>query len=233
MKPENAQKIINKTIADYNRIASLWSSKRAKLPSDIKDLKEYLVSGEKVLDLGCANGYLIELFDNHLSDYLGADVSNELIKIAQAKYSLGKYITIKPNKIPANDNNFDKVFCLSTIHHVPTELEQLKFLAEIKRVLKPKGILILTAWHTTIEMLEWWKSNKDRFTEKEYFEANDILYPFKNTHGENEIDRYFHCFTEAEMNQLLVKAGFNVLETKLVNRNNGRFCNILTISERV
>lgn len=232
MKPEYAQKLIAKTIADYNRIADLWSSKRAHLPNDIRDLKKYIAKGEKVLDLGCANGYLIELFSGHESDYTGADVSNELIKISQDKYPLGSYITIQPNEIPVEDNYFDKVFCLSTIHHIPSIEERLKFLAEIRRVLKPSGTLILTAWHISSAMHTWWEENKEKFTENEYFEKNDILYPFKNGDGETEIDRYIHCFDEGELNDLLIQSGFKIVETKIVTRNNGQFGNILTISKK-
>ncbi|MEI6499213.1 MAG: class I SAM-dependent methyltransferase [bacterium] len=231
MKPEFAQKLINKTIADYNKIAPLWSSKRSHLPSDIIELKKYIQTDDRILDLGCANGYLIELFEN-ISNYIGVDVSDELINIAKTKYPEGNFIHIEPNQIPFPDASFDKVFCLSTIHHIPGEEERLKFMAEINRVLKPNGLLILTAWDTNSEMFAWWQKNKASFAEYDEMDTSDILYPFKNGDGEAEINRYLHCFTSDELQGLLQNSSFEVEAISTISRNKGKFGNILTISHK-
>ncbi|CAB1127827.1 Methyltransf_11 domain-containing protein [Candidatus Hydrogenisulfobacillus filiaventi] len=45
--------------------------------------------------------------------------------------------------LPWPDASFDRVFCLSTLEHLP-EADQLPALRELARVLRPQGLLVLT-----------------------------------------------------------------------------------------
>lgn len=83
--------------------------------------------GSKVLDVGCGltEQYVVE-FREYFEHVVGIDSE----------------IDFNKDNLPYGDNEFDIVFTKSTIEHVyNTE----HFLTEIKRVLKPNGILIVLA----------------------------------------------------------------------------------------
>jgi len=231
MDKEFAQKLIDKTTADYNRIAALWSTKRWQSPSDMLALREHIEKGDQILDLGCGNGIFYEAVKDLDVDYTGADTSKELIGICKEKYPSAKFLVVEPFSIPFPDNTFDKIFSLSVIHHIPTDSFREKFLAEIKRVLKPEGLLALSAWNIEdSKMTKWWLENKQFFPELKEFESGDLLYPFKNSRGETEIYRYLHNFSKDALRRLLSQSGFSVEEIKVISRGKGSFSNLISFS---
>lgn len=62
MKTETAQKILEKTKRDYEQLAEEFSNTRANLWFELQELAKYVKGGDKILDLGCGNGRLYELF---------------------------------------------------------------------------------------------------------------------------------------------------------------------------
>ena len=53
-----------KTAEDYNLIAEQFSRARPRIWNEMRFLfNDYLIEGEKVLDLGCGNGRFYELFE--------------------------------------------------------------------------------------------------------------------------------------------------------------------------
>lgn len=88
---------------------------------------------DKILDLGCGNGFLSQLYPNF--DIVGVDISDGML--ANNPYT---WVKGSAENIPFPDNNFDFVVCRSLIHHLEDPMLGLK---ECFRVLKPKGRLIL------------------------------------------------------------------------------------------
>ena len=212
MNKDYANYLLEKTKADYNRIAGKFSSTRGYISSDILDLKKYVKSGDKILDAGCGNGRLSEVVRNMKIDYTGIDNSREMIKIAKDKYSSERFILSEIFNLPFKDNSFDKVFSLSVVHHVPSKECRIEFLKEIKRVLKPNRKLILTSWYFGQEKV------KKYLTDDSELDKGDIYYPFKDPENNIEVMRYIHCFQVDEMRDLFQKSGFKVVEDKIVQR---------------
>lgn len=98
--------------------------------------------GDSVLDLGCGTGNLIRLLrEVKPADYFGADLSGQMIR--EAKRNLGpeaELVAADAAALPYKDGQFDIVICNASFHHY-TEPERA--VAEIRRVLKPGGTLIL------------------------------------------------------------------------------------------
>lgn len=139
--------MLQKNKDDYDRIGEDFSKKRSYLSGDILELKKYAEEGDRILDLGCGNGRLFELFKGMNVNYVGADVSENLLAAAKKKYPAAEFKKVDFLKLPFPDGSFDKIYCLSVFHHIPSRDFRLRFLAEIKRVLKPEGVLILTVWN--------------------------------------------------------------------------------------
>ena len=102
-----------------------------------------LVKGKDVLDIACGEGYGANLLAQHAAHVTGVDIDTLTVEKAKKKYPL-KNIIFKQgsvSNIPGNDNFFDIVISFETLEHTA---EHDKFISEVKRVLKPDGLFIIS-----------------------------------------------------------------------------------------
>lgn len=104
-----------------------------------------LKKGEKILEIGCGNGYYLSLL-NRLKLRLNlVGIDNVQMALDDAKKFLSdnkiKLIFADAAKLPFLNNSFDKIIMSEVIEHVKDEQAVL---VEAYRVLKPGGILMLT-----------------------------------------------------------------------------------------
>jgi alkylated DNA repair protein alkB family protein 8 len=228
MHKNYANYLLKKTKDDYNRIADKFSSTRGYISNDILELNSFVNIRDNILDLGCGNGRLSEVFKEMNVTYIGTDNSREMIKIAKKKYPKEKFIVSDALCLPFKDNIFDKVFSLSVIQHIPSVELRIKFLKEVQRVLKPKGKLIITAWYINQNKI------KKYLTENPKFDKGDIFYPFKIPERKIEVLRYIHCFKRDELIKLIEKSGFKVEKSSISQRgSNKENKNILVIAKKI
>jgi Methylase involved in ubiquinone/menaquinone biosynthesis len=102
-----------------------------------------LINNKKVLDIACGEGYGSNLMAVNATYVTGIDINEEIITKAREKYKRPNLEFLQGNaeKLPFDDNSFDIVVSFETIEHL--ENHQALF-SEIKRVLKPDGILIIS-----------------------------------------------------------------------------------------
>ena len=103
-----------------------------------------LVAGKKVLDVACGEGYGSALMSRRAGSVCGVDISTAAITHARGAYSDRanlQFFEASCVKLPFSAAEFDCVVSFETIEHIA---EQAEFLDEIKRVLKPEGVLILS-----------------------------------------------------------------------------------------
>lgn len=104
-----------------------------------------LKKGDKILDVGCGDGYYLHLLSglNIGLDLAGTDIDTNGLE--KAKKNLGRDVVLKRgdlmNKIPFKDNYFDKAVISEVAEHLPNDVAGL---SEVARVLKKGGILCLT-----------------------------------------------------------------------------------------
>ncbi len=106
--------------------------------------------GQKVLDVGCGRGEMIFYAAKHGAEGVGVDYSKDsigLAKLAQKKQSKlvqskTKFLYMDAKKLKFKDNSFDLIIMTDVVEHLYPEELELAF-KEIKRVLKPKGKLII------------------------------------------------------------------------------------------
>ena len=126
----------------------------------VKRIRDYyqLPEDASMLDVGCAKGFMLHDFKELMPNLkiVGIDISEYAIEHAIE--------TVKPllrvgnaKKLPFEDNAFDLVISINTIHNLP--LEKCKqALREIQRVSRSHAFVMMDAWRNEEEkqrMLMW------------------------------------------------------------------------------
>lgn len=97
---------------------------------------------KKVLDVGCGTGLLVQFLNENGFEALGCDIADEALKIARTRNKRDSLIKASAQKLPFKNQSFDLICAISLIEHL-TSKETKKFLAETRRVLKPRGYFFL------------------------------------------------------------------------------------------
>jgi SAM-dependent methyltransferase len=102
------------------------------------------VVGKSVLDIASGEGYGTHLLSRVATSIVGVDVSDEAVAHASSKYRSPNlaYVAARCTQIPWPDESFDVVVSFETIEHIH---EQEAFLREVKRLLKPDGLFIISS----------------------------------------------------------------------------------------
>jgi len=228
MNLDYARQLINKTKEDYNNIFASFSESRRELWPELKELEKYAEDSKTVLDVGCGNGRLLELFRDKKINYFGVDISEKLIEKAKEKYG-NKFRVADILSLPFSDNYFDSVWSIAVLHHIPSRELRLKAVNEARRVLKEGGRLIMTCWNLYqpryLKLLFKFLLRKVFWGSK--LDIGDAFVPWKNT----KIDRYYHAFTRNELKKLFESAGLKVEELRFLKREN-KEVNILIIGKK-
>lgn len=123
-------------------------------------IKKY-TSGNRLLDIGCGTGHFLKylISDKGLWDLFGVEPSMLLRKVARKNTSVN-IRKGKLNNIPFRDNYFDIVTCYDVLEH---NIKLKENVAELRRVLKPNGILLIQApnykslmAYITGKRWDWW-----------------------------------------------------------------------------
>ena len=98
-------------------------------------VKRYRLSGAHVLDVGSGEGRL----QDAVADYTGLDISASV-----RPYYHKRFIQADARAMPFPDNEFDAVWTIWVLEHIPNPEQALR---EIRRVLKPAGLVLMhPAW---------------------------------------------------------------------------------------
>jgi len=132
------------------------------------------VENKIVLDIASGEGYGSNLLSDKAKHVIGVDISEEAISHALKKYKKDNLVfkVGSVSSIPIDQSSIDIVVSFETIEHIH---EQKEMLNEIKRVLKPNGMLIMSSPEKA--NYEDVNKNKNHFHVKElYFsEFNDLV----------------------------------------------------------
>lgn len=102
------------------------------------------VQNKDVLDIACGEGYGSFLLSKASRSVTGVDIDDSVIKHATNKYKYHSISFIQGNatNIPLPNSSADVVVSFETIEHLK---EQEEMFLEIKRVLRPNGLLIMSS----------------------------------------------------------------------------------------
>jgi ubiquinone/menaquinone biosynthesis C-methylase UbiE len=185
---------------DYNTTASDYNLRELEIDSALENIKK----GDAVLDVGCGLGYAVTKYalSNRPKSVIGIDYAKNMIVGANELLTKNyrqlsgcvKFIEASVLELPFEDNTFDVITssrCLMAL--LDWDLQKAALL-ELKRVLKPSGVLVLM--EGTFEGLEKLNVLRDKFN-LELIEADgrDRLHTLKF----HENDLLTHCEPHYEL----------------------------------
>ncbi|MFC1738534.1 class I SAM-dependent methyltransferase [Planctomycetota bacterium] len=192
----------------YNRWGFAWES----IPKE----------GIAHLDFGCNNGaFLNSLKNKKYKRLVGVDISGEAVKKGKELFPEMEIIKIrKATELPFNDGTFSSVTILDVLEHV---YEQAELLAELNRVLKDGGKLIVTVpgkhlfSFLDIGNLKFLFPRIHRWYyclrySKEKYQYRYISNPDGLIGDISAKKRWHEHFGQEKLKKILTKASFNVID---------------------
>jgi len=154
---------------NYNIIAKsynkLYSEEQIKKFTIIRKLIK-IKKGDKLLDIGAGTGIAREYFQE--CKYTGIEPSEEMIKQSKEKIIKGK-----AEKLPFKDKTFDIILSVTAIHNFDDYKKSIK---EMKRVIKPKGKIVITILKKSSKFEEIRKELIKNFKLEEIEEEKDVIF---------------------------------------------------------
>lgn len=189
----------------YNKISTEFSASRNYIWPDLKPFLTEIPPNSNVLDLGCGNGRLLLGLPEKI-DYLGIDESCELLKNAKILHPNNKFSegNILDEETWKNLPQYDYIFCIAVIHHLPSYRDHLFLLQQVKKHLKPNGKVLITAWN--LWQPKYLKNHLDLKTK--FQNLHHVYIPFQGT------PRFHFAHTLPYLKNLVNKSGLKLTVEK-------------------
>ena len=225
MNKKTQKEILNIVKKNYCEIAKHYSETRKKeLWPELLALTKNIPRAVRLLDVGCGSGKLLKVLQEKKIYYLGIDSCVELLKQAKEQFPLvlrsfseeGNFKFSKGDILnlgAINELNFDYIFCIAVLQHIPGKDLQIKALKQLKNKLSKNGKIILSVWNLwnkeKYQKLIW-KFWLLKLINKNKMDFGDILFDWKNSQGENVSQRYYHAFRLFELKRIIKKSGLKI-----------------------
>ena len=98
-----------------------------------------LQSSDRLLDLGCGGGWILDVLQPRVRRACGLDVSWEMLRCAQTLLRQIPLLCGEAGRLPFRSESFDKVLCYYVFVNFIDEEYIERSIAEIVRILRPRG----------------------------------------------------------------------------------------------
>lgn len=157
-----------------------------------KNIEKLYPKKGKILDLGCAMGFFLEVAENHGWTPYGVEISNYASDVAKKRFSDKIFNgTLEQTCFP--NNFFDIITMWDYLEHIPDPSQELTLICQL---LKKDGVLILST------------PNADSLPHR----------IFRNKWMGYKDQEHLYYFSEKNILTLLEKTGFKVLKIKKIGK---------------
>ncbi|NIP58936.1 MAG: methyltransferase domain-containing protein, partial [Gemmatimonadetes bacterium] len=101
------------------------------------------LAGARVLDAGCGTGVYSEHYGASGAQVAGVDLSLEGLRATRRHGVPGAFAVASLSRLPFGDRRFDLTHVFSVLYHVVDDGEWRASLAELSRVTRPGGVLLM------------------------------------------------------------------------------------------
>ncbi len=155
-----------------------------------KDFISLLPKSAKVLDLGCGWGRDSKTFTKYGLQTYGVDLSKQMIRYAKKYAPKANFKVMNILSLKFKNNYFDGAWASASLLHLKKK-DIPKALKQIKRILKPNGILYINV-----------KEGKgEGLTKDQRYKGAKKFYSY---------------FTKSELRRILISNDFRIIKLKLV-----------------
>jgi SAM-dependent methyltransferase len=180
---------IQVTTDTYRKIYGSYSQRNVMNDDVKKNLDNFIsmLKGEKVLDVGCANGRESSYLYEHGLDVTGIDITPEFVEASRESCRNCKFILMDmtnlnfPRKV-----KFDGVWMNASFLHIPKKIA-VDTLKNISKLIKDGGLLYVSVM----------EGNSDDYRENKK-EGWDV--------------RHFSDYSYNEFNKVLLDSGFEIIK---------------------
>jgi SAM-dependent methyltransferase len=132
-------------VTSFDQLVSEYDAGRVGYANDVYNnlIAFGLLRKHAVVDIGCGTGLASAPLIENDYNVTGVDPSEPMLAVARARYPQAKWVRGSAEKLPFEAGAFDVAISAQAFHHADAQ----KGIAEIKRVLRPNGIVAI-----------WWKS---------------------------------------------------------------------------
>lgn len=134
----------------YRRVAGIYDRLFEPLNRRLRLLGERMFPPEKnmkILDVGCGTGVHLDIYRRSGCELYGIDSSPSMLDVARSR--LGEDAELRlgdATKMPYESNTFDLIICMLVLHEMDQRM-RMSVIAEMKRVLKTEGRILLIDFH--------------------------------------------------------------------------------------
>lgn len=194
---------VHKTRQFFNAIAEDWDKLSREVLGDF-DLSQavarYMPACRVAADLGCGTGNVLEAMLQRADSVIGVDGSPRMLELARRRFAdAAERVSLRIgdlSHLPLRDHETEFASLNMVLHHIPQPAEVL---GEIRRVLAPGGLLVLTDFNT-----------------------------HSDDHMRTEYGDHWLGFERETLHGFLTKAGFTVKESAVACVERGLSLHVIT-----
>jgi len=143
---------------------------------DLPELIKKYAKGYKALDFGCGAGRSTRFLRKMGFDTIGTDISEKMIEMAKGMDPEGAYrLVLDDGLLPLETSSLDLVLSAFTFDNIPTAEKKISLFSDIRRILKPAGIMINLVSSPDIYLHEWASFSTKDYPENKNAGAGDIV----------------------------------------------------------
>ena len=128
---------------------------------------------DRILDVGCGYGRILnELYSQGFKNLYGIDFSYKMIKRGKEDFPWLNLNVQEDKMLPYEDNSFDSIILFAVLTCIVANKEQVFLINEIKRVLRPNGIIYINDFlvNTDERNVKRYKIYKNKYNKYGVFE---------------------------------------------------------------
>lgn len=185
---------------------SVAEKKEFTTPLRAEVFSKYVNKDSVILDMGCGYGRTLdELYHEGFCNLIGIDFSKGMIERGKQQFPYLDLRIKEDAEIALPDASIDAVILFSVLTCIRTNEEQMQLIAEIKRILKPQGILYVNDFLLNTDERNLLRYEKYKKTYGVYgvFELPEGA--VCRHHDETWIKQLFKDFSEQEYSRFIKK----------------------------
>ncbi|MFI5104268.1 MAG: class I SAM-dependent methyltransferase, partial [Terriglobales bacterium] len=179
----------------------------------------------RALDFGCGVGRLTQALAAHFPECWGVDISPTMISLAK-EFSRDlpqcRFLVNENDRLQGlQDDSFGFIYSSIVLQHIAAKYSR-RYIAELVRVLKPGGTLVFQLPDTLrAGRVRQWRAKLA------------LRSRLQSLLGRGKPHRMeMHCIQEADIRKLVRESGARVVDVRLTNSADPRFCGDLKYLER-